>query len=491
MDGRLDEAASTAALAPYLTAIRRRFWLVAAIVLVTVGAAAGWLVKRTPTYQADAQILVAPLTDSDQAFVGLPIVRAAEADPARSVATAAALLDTPEADRLTAKRLSDGTTAAAVGASVAVLPSSDSNIVTIEADADSAEQAAQIANVYAEASLEARKRELRPKVAAAIATVERQLAALGGTASTASEDLKARLADLRAIRGGADPTLSVSLGAVTAVLIGLLTATLLTTERELLSIYELPVLARLPDMEASGGAPGEALAEIREGFRIVRGRLGIRPARLGRNGGEGRSAGTVVLITSPSRGDGRTTAVLNLARAVVTAGGSAVVIDMDLREPRIERLLGVEGARDLSALAGSRATAADVLAPVPGSPGLQAMIAPEGADLALVERLGERLPEVLAELRARFDCVLIDTPPLGEVGDSLSLLPFADEAVVAARLENTEAAALARMAELFHNVAFVPAGYVLTGGIAPDGLGPDQDARIRHAMEGATATAEV
>ena len=130
------------------------------------------------------------------------------------------------------------------------------------------------------------------------------------------------------------------------------------------------------------------------------------------------------MITSPERGDGKTTVAANLARTVAQAGRRVVLVDADLRRPALHAHFaqpGEPGLRDV--LEGTRT--ADVIRPT-DVPNLFLM--PAGAPS---DRAGQLLeaadwPGLLKKLRAEFDVVLVDGPPVLDVSDPLILAAPSD-----------------------------------------------------------------
>ncbi|MGH2968349.1 MAG: hypothetical protein ACRDK0_04695, partial [Solirubrobacteraceae bacterium] len=71
--------------------------LAIAIVLAVVGGSLAWLSVRSPVYESSAQLLVTPVPGDERSFFGLPVVREAGGDPARTLQTAATLADSTAA----------------------------------------------------------------------------------------------------------------------------------------------------------------------------------------------------------------------------------------------------------------------------------------------------------------------------------------------------------------------------------------------------------
>lgn len=133
-----------------------------------------------------------------------------------------------------------------------------------------------------------------------------------------------------------------------------------------------------------------------------------------------RSSKTV-LITSSLPGEGKSTTATNLAIAVAESGQTVVLIEADLRRPRVSEYLGLERDAGLTTALIGQAHVNDLLQPW-GEHGLYVLtsgqIPPNPSEL-----LGsEAMRILLNELEQAFDAVIIDAPPL---------LPVTDAAVLA------------------------------------------------------------
>src|SRR3954464_2687161 len=165
------------ALGTYVRAVRAHLVLVIAVMLASGIGALAWGQLRGADYQATAQMLVNPLPAEDAAFLGLPLVRDT-GDPPRTLQTAATLIDSPPAARLSASRLKHGWTQAKVAKAVDVAPQGQSSIVDVTATADSANESAHVANVYVHAVMDSRKTLLTPLIDRAQQTARAQLSRL-------------------------------------------------------------------------------------------------------------------------------------------------------------------------------------------------------------------------------------------------------------------------------------------------------------------------
>lgn len=136
-------------------------------------------------------------------------------------------------------------------------------------------------------------------------------------------------------------------------------------------------------------------------------------------------------ITSSLPSEGKSTTAANLAIAMAESGVRVIIVDADLRRPRLDDVLGVEGAAGLTDVLIGRAELDDVIHPW-GSGGLHVLpagrIPPNPSEL-----LGSaRMRALVDHLSTAFDYVIIDAPPLLPVTDAALLARLTDGALVIA-----------------------------------------------------------
>lgn len=134
----------------------------------------------------------------------------------------------------------------------------------------------------------------------------------------------------------------------------------------------------------------------------------------------------VIAVTSPAAGDGKTVTSINLAGAL-GSGARVLLIDADLRQPAIISRLGVAdpgtGLAELLANDSLRLNdAARRFEPFPFD------VIPGGKPVGSAHQLlrSTRLEQLLIEARQRYDYIVLDTPPLIPVFDSVLLAPVVD-----------------------------------------------------------------
>lgn len=136
-----------------------------------------------------------------------------------------------------------------------------------------------------------------------------------------------------------------------------------------------------------------------------------------------------VLIVSALKGDGRTCVLLNLAGALAQTHRRVLVVDTDLRQPSVSRLLGLDVEMGLTEVLANGVPANDALC----------KLLPGGFDLLPAQGRPENAAELLASpdfgrLLDAFDCdydfVLFDSAPLLAADDAHLLLRFVDTALM-------------------------------------------------------------
>ncbi len=156
----------------------------------------------------------------------------------------------------------------------------------------------------------------------------------------------------------------------------------------------------------------------------------------------------VICVTSSVPGEGKTFCSVNLASVYAMSGKKTLVLFADLRRPRIDKELEINTDLGLSNVLIGKSTLAEVIqvssvknlfvlasGPTPPNP---------------AELLGDaRMDQVMADLKKEFDCIIIDTPPLGLVADSLLMLKYSDAACYIVRHDYTRKIFLRKINEMY------------------------------------------
>jgi receptor protein-tyrosine kinase len=139
-----------------------------------------------------------------------------------------------------------------------------------------------------------------------------------------------------------------------------------------------------------------------------------------------------LVITSAVPGEGKTTTATNLAVALAQAGRRVLLIDGDLRRPRVAGLLGLDGAIGLTTVLVGKAEVKDAIQ-IHESTGLH-FLASGAKPPNPTEILQSRLTaDLIHDLQNTYDMVLIDAPPLLPVADAAVLSTVADGSIIVTR----------------------------------------------------------
>jgi capsular exopolysaccharide synthesis family protein len=264
------------------------------------------------------------------------------------------------------------------------------------------------------------------------------------------------------------PTLNVSLGVLLGLVLGVgaavLRETLDTTVKSSEDLQKLTGSAALGVVTYDSGAQKNPLVsqlDSRSGrgeaFRALRTNLRFvdvdNPPR-------------TVVVTSSVAGEGKSTTACNLAITLASAGVRVVLIEGDLRRPRVADYMGMEGAVGLTDVLIGRAALDEVLQPW-GSSALSILtsgaLPPNPSELLGSIQMGE----LIDVLRSRADIVLIDAPPLLPVTDAAVLARTSDGSILVVRHGRTTREQVTRALDTVNAVSGRLLGTVLN--MAPAG----------------------
>ena len=168
----------------------------------------------------------------------------------------------------------------------------------------------------------------------------------------------------------------------------------------------------------------------------------------------------VIVVTSASPSEGKSTTTINIALALAEADKTVVLVDGDLRRPRLARYLDAVGSVGLSNVL-SGATPLDEVLQQTQFPRLT-LLASGPTPPNPSELLGSLAAEkMLTELRSRFDYVIIDSAPLLAVTDGAILAAKADGALIVVKAGKTKREHLAHAIDTLNDVGAVALGAVL------------------------------
>lgn len=206
------------------------------------------------------------------------------------------------------------------------------------------------------------------------------------------------------------------------------------TAGELESTLGLACIALLPTLTTGKGDDIEPhdYVRIRPQSRLAEALRGLLATFDGK-----ANEGSVVLVASSMPAEGKSTTAVSLARVAAHEGLSTVLIDADLRRPRVQVMIGEPLAPGLVEILRGDVGLDDALKSGRG-PGEPDILLGSRRSEAPVQVLGQDgMEQLLKELRRRYDLVLIDTAPLAAVSDARVLTRFADVVLMLVRWNKT------------------------------------------------------
>lgn len=170
----------------------------------------------------------------------------------------------------------------------------------------------------------------------------------------------------------------------------------------------------------------------------------------------------VVIVTSSMQSEGKSITAMNLAISLAQTDKKVIVIDCDLRRPKLARLLGMKAPAGLSnlllkpqlkdkAILHEETIGVDVI--------LAGDIPPNPSEL-----LGSlRMQHLLDELKGEYDFIILDTPPVNMVTDAVVLSPQSDGVIFVVRANQSERGAVIHAVEQLEYSKTKILGFILNG----------------------------
>jgi capsular exopolysaccharide synthesis family protein len=150
-----------------------------------------------------------------------------------------------------------------------------------------------------------------------------------------------------------------------------------------------------------------------------------------------------ILVTSPAPGDGKSTLVSNLGISMAQAGQKTLIIDADFRQPQQHAIFGVANEAGLSNLLNNGEDFGKYILKSGAVEGLDLITAGPAPSHPSELLNNAKFAQMIQKLSATYDLILLDSPPVMVVTDSLVLAALSDLTLLVVRAEKTHR----RMAE--------------------------------------------
>ena len=170
----------------------------------------------------------------------------------------------------------------------------------------------------------------------------------------------------------------------------------------------------------------------------------------------------VIAISSSISGEGKTFVALNLAGIIALSGKRTIVIDLDLRKPKVHLGLNVSNEKGISNLIIKQVTLEECIrkSEIENLDFISAgPIPPNPSELIL----SDSFQEILETLKATYDIVIIDNPPVGLVTDGVQILAKADVPIYIFKAHYSKRVFASRVRELFEMNQITHLNIILNG----------------------------
>jgi capsular exopolysaccharide synthesis family protein len=169
-----------------------------------------------------------------------------------------------------------------------------------------------------------------------------------------------------------------------------------------------------------------------------------------------------IAVTSSISGEGKTFVSLNLAGIIAMSGKKTILLDLDLRKPKIHLGLGVSNDAGMSSLISKQFELKECIkeskienlffitaGPIPPNP----------SELLL----SDRFKDIIDELKTQFDVIIMDNPPIGLVSDGIKILTDADIPIYVFKSHFSKRIFAHRVKELFDMNQLTKLNVILNG----------------------------
>lgn len=429
-------------LRDYIRVLRKGWILIVALALVGVGAAAVYSLVKTPDYTASAAVFVSTSSSSSVADLAQ-----GNTFTQQRVKTYAELVTTPIVLLPVTSSLHLSMTSDELAKQITAQAPLDTTLIQIDVTSTNPVQAADIANATSQS----------------LTNVVQSIEPSGNSGSSEIKLTRVREAQVPTTPVSPNVPLNIALGLLVGLALGVgisvlrhVLDTRIRSERDVEHISESPILGGIAFDPKAPQRPLIVHEDPRspraESFRTLRTNLQFVDVS-----GGARS----FVITSSIESEGKSTTAANLAIALESAGNRVIIVDADLRRPKLAEYMGLEGAVGLTDLLIGRVQLADVaqrwgrgnLYVLPAG-----LIPPNPSEL-----LGSGVMSALIKrLETEFDYVIFDAPPLLPVTDAAILSKSVGGAIVVVAAGRTHKNQLSAAVGALQNVGARISGFVIT-----------------------------
>jgi len=498
-------------LREYLGIIRRRKWLVILpVIIITTAVYFGTSLFMTPQYQSTAELLQRR-TGLDRALLGADFFQQSNS-PERDMQTTSELLESPTVNSAVIESIGERLGGRNPISMLNVNVNAKTDILGITITDTDPQLASDVANSFATEFINWRSGVDREVLREARLPLELQLVSVPTDQQESAnyKVVKDKLETLKLIEAMQTGNLELVKSAtvsgspvspkpgrtslfafITSLALGVgmvfvaehLDTKVRSTD-EINETLQQPILASIPKMNISGNETLETISNPSsagsESFRMLKTNIGyIEPDR------EIKS----IMISSAQTSEGKTTTIVNLAVTMARAGQRVIILDGDMRRPKVHYYLQLDNSVGLTNVIAGNCTfreslqiieAEELSIPSANSNGIVGFNAVNmnGVKPIYCATVGPIPPNpgelissakfsnLIIEARQYADIVLIDAPPLGAVGDAASMASMVDGVILIVRLAETTKKSLGMINNFIRTVPTSVMGIVVTNATA-------------------------
>ena len=176
--------------------------------------------------------------------------------------------------------------------------------------------------------------------------------------------------------------------------------------------------------------------DIMEAFRNLKAALSVSVPK--------REGGTTIMMTSAYPADGKTTVTVNLAMMFALSDAKVVLVDADIRKGRVAKYFKKHSAPGLSDCLSGQYTLDEVIHQAKDNENLSFITCGTHSPKPYELLESDEMKNLIAELKKRYDYVIIDTPPILLISDALALIPITDGTALVCRHQVSYVSDIAR-----------------------------------------------
>lgn len=386
-------------IADFLNVLRRNWILLVVALLIGAGAGGMYAARATPKYEAETTMLV-----SFEAGSTPSELQQGAAFTKLRMPTYVGLVTTPSVLNPVISELGLPLAVDKLAAMVTAKNPADTNLITIGVQSDSPQRAADTANA----------------VGKSLGTAVQMLETKESTTKSPIALTTVRTAEPSS-KGGTSLPFAILVGALLALILALAAAiirslldTRVRSRSDIERISDVPLLGAIRASSVSGGSTADSSSAHSLALQLQF----LRASR--------RSA---FVMTSCTAREGAWAATASVARALAASGSSVVVVDADLRHPKLAQHFNLNATPGLAEVLEASVTLESAARRWGDR---QIYLVPAGESTADVGALlaGARMAEILQELSSRFEYVLISAPALESSADAALLGALTDGAIL-------------------------------------------------------------